>query len=214
MGREAAAAIAALTDRVTSALAGSEESALFDDLKTNGFLGPDEIVTESAVVMFGAIETSECMTANVLWHLLANPATLEMVIADRSLVGAAVEESLRLEPAAAAIDRYSTTDVTLGDVSIPKGHLVALSLLAANRDPRLFERPEVFDITRSNLQQHVTLVQGPHGCLGLHLARLETVAAVNAVLDQCPGISLRTNHSTPPEGLIFRKPAFVSAQWG
>ena len=214
VGFEAERAIATLKDRVARALEGTQESALFDDLKTSGFLGPHEIVTESAVVMFGAIETSEGMTANVLWHLLTNPETLNEVAADRSLVGAAVEESLRLEPAAAVIDRYTTADVVCGDVTIPRGQLVTLSLLAANRDPHVFDCPEKFDISRPNLEQHVTFVQGPHGCLGLHLARLETVAVVNAVLDQCTEISLISHASSPPEGLIFRKPASVFAEWG
>ena len=153
------------------------------------------------------------MTANLLWHLLSNPSTLQRVLDDRSLLGAAMEESLRLEPAAAVIDRYTTSDVSIGDVVIPERELVTISLLAANRDPRVFPSPDHFDIDRENLRQHVTFVQGPHGCVGLHLARLETLAAVGAVLEKLPDLRLDAEATTAPEGLIFRKPAAVTATW-
>ena len=60
--------------------------------------------------MFGGTETTEGMIANALLHLLSSPAQLELVLADRGLVPAAIEESLRLEPAAAVVDRYATSD--------------------------------------------------------------------------------------------------------
>ena len=63
--------------------------------------------------MFGGIETTEGMIANAAWHLLRHPPELKLVLADRGLVPAAVEESLRLEPAAAVVDRYATRDTRL-----------------------------------------------------------------------------------------------------
>jgi hypothetical protein len=86
--------------------------------------------------------------------------------------------------------------------------LVEISLLGANLYPTVFEYPDDFIIDRHNVRQHVTFVQGPHGCLGLHLARLETVAAINAVLDA--GLALDATATTPPSGLIFRKPELVA----
>lgn len=149
--------------------------------------------------------TAEGMTANALWHLLSHPTAWNEIRADRSLVNDAIEESLRLEPAAAFIDRYATKETTLGDVVIAKGDLVSVSLLAANRDPELFENPDVFDIPRGNARQHVTFVHGPHGCLGLHLTRMETAAAIHAILDHHPELVLNPSKSPAPAGFIFRK---------
>lgn len=182
-------------------------------LEVERILRPEEVATATAVVMFGAIETSEGMTANVLWHLLSHPGVLDELRADRSKVAAAIEESLRLEPAAAVVDRYTTRTVEIGGVEIPERDMVTISLLGANRDPDVFPQPDRFDINRQNLRQHVTFVQGPHGCIGLHLARMETMAAVHAVLDLLPDIALNVAASEPPTGLIFRKPAAVTATW-
>lgn len=189
----------------------SGSSKTLEAIRAEGSLSADEIVTTTLVVMFGAIETSEGMTANALWHLLTHPGVLERVGKDRSLVPAVVTESLRLEPAAAVVDRYATKTARLGDATIPKREMVTISLLGANRDPATFENPDLFNIDRENANQHVTFVQGPHSCIGLHLARRETEHAINALLDALPGIV--EAGSSHPEGLIFRKPARVSAQW-
>ncbi len=206
------AAIAAIHQRVGETLT-SPGPSLLHEVSAAAILHPEEIPSATAVLMFGAIETSEGMTANAMWHLLNNPEILAAVKADRDKVGPAIEESLRLEPAAAVVDRYTTVDAELGSVTIPKGELVELSLLGANRDPEVFDDPDLYRPDRQNLRQHVTFVQGPHGCIGLHLARLETVAAINAVLDRCHDIELDKSTSAGPEGLIFRKPPAVVARW-
>ncbi len=206
-------AVQAIRDRVTTTLADGGHRSLIQTIQTQERLSDEEIAPAVAVVMFGAIETSEGMTANAFWHVLNDPITLRRVAADRSLVRAAVEESLRLEPAAAVVDRYTTSELRLGGVTIPSGDPVTISLLAANRDPHIFPDPSAYDIDRPNLQQHVTFVQGPHRCIGLHLARAETIAAVNAAVDTFPDLALSAEMSSPPEGLIFRKPAGVTARF-
>ena len=194
----------------------SDDGGLVTKLVSDEILRPDEIPAAVAVVMFGAIETSEGMTANAFWHLLNHPEQWDRLRQDRSLIARAVDESLRLEPAASWIDSYTTTAVELGGVTIPKGELVTINLLAANRDPEVFDRPDEFDIDRSNLAQHVTFVQGPHACIGLLVARAETHAALAAALDweakSGERLSLDRHKSAAPHGLIFRKaPAVVVA---
>ncbi len=206
------AAVAQIRLRVAETIRANDKSVL-SEIEQSGLLTAEEMASDAAVLMFGAIETSEGMTANVLWHLLANPSALEEVLEDRSLIGVAIEESLRLEPAAAVIDRYATVETTFGDALIRQGDLVMISLLAANRDPAVFNDPDRFDLGRQNSRQHVTFVQGPHGCLGIHLARLETHAAVSGVLNGLPRIALDPALSEPPTGLIFRKPQAVTARW-
>lgn len=212
IGAAAEAAVADIYERVAVTIA-SPVVSLLRDIAAEAILTPDELASETAVVMFGAIETSEGMTANVLWHLLTHPPVLDAVRSDRDLIPVAIEESLRLEPAAATIDRYTTRSVDIGGQTLTKGDMVTISLLGANRDPDVFPDPDRFDIERPNLRQHVTFAQGPHACIGLHLARLETAAAVNAVLDLLPDVELIDSSSSAPEGLIFRKPAAVTVGW-
>jgi cytochrome P450 len=176
-------------------------------------LAPAEVVSNAAVMMFGGIETSEGMTTTLFWHLLTNPDQLAMVRADRSLGPNAVEESLRLEPAAARVDRYATADTDLGGAAIRGGDLVIVSLTAANRDPDTCPEPDVFDVTRANARSHLAFAQGPHACVGVHLARLETGAALDAVLDGWPGVRIDPA-STPPTGVVFRKPRSLPVRWG
>lgn len=203
-----------LYDYVGDAMEG--DASLIRQLVDDEVLQPEEIPAAVAVVMFGAIETSEGMTSNAFLHLLEHPETWHRLRGDRSLISQAIDESLRLEPAAAVIDRYTTTDVDLGGVTIPERNLVTISLLGANRDPDVFDRPDAFDIDRTNLAQHVTFVQGPHACLGLHVARAETHAAISAALDWEAStgqpLSLNTDESSDPIGLIFRKPFAVTVQ--
>ncbi len=175
-------------------------------------LTPKEVASNAAVMMFGGIETSEGMTTSLFWHLLTTPGALDAVRADRDLLVNAVEELLRLEPAAARVDRYATTDVKLGGAEIPKGDLVIVSLTAANRDPVTFESPDTFDPSRPNARAHLAFAQGPHACVGLHLARLETQSAVEAALDGWPGLRLDAG-VTPPTGVVFRKPRTLPVRW-
>jgi cytochrome P450 len=152
------------------------------------------------------------MTTSLFWHLLTNPEQLKLVRNDRSLGRQAVEESLRLEPAAARVDRYSTKDFDLAGAAIRKGDLVIVSLSAANRDPETFPDPDRFDVRRSNSRAHLAFAQGPHACIGIHLAKLETLAALDAVLDFWPAVRLdRTSEG--PLGLVFRKPQSLSVKW-
>jgi cytochrome P450 len=180
--------------------------------KATETLSPSEVASNAAVMMFGGIETSEGMTTTLFWHLLTSPGQLAALRADGSLLGNTVEESLRLEPAAARVDRYATADTELGGAWIARGDLVIVSLTAANRDPATFPDPDVFDITRPNARVHLTFAQGPHACVGLHLARLESQAALETALDGWPGMSIEAG-STPPSGVVFRKPKTLRVRW-
>ncbi|MCY7300221.1 MAG: cytochrome P450 [Ilumatobacteraceae bacterium] len=201
------AAFESLADALRSAAA--NPSSLLAEVALT--LTDDELIANAAVFLFGGIETSEGMTSNLLHHLLADPEQCAMVNADRSLVDAAVEESLRLEPAAARVDRYATADMELEGAPIRDRDLVIVSLAAANRDPQHFPDPDRFDIRRTNVRSHVTFAQGPHACIGAQLARLESRAALNAVLDLLPGIELVGPVETT--GVVFRKPRALNATW-
>jgi len=171
-----------------------------------------EVISNAAVIMFGGIETTEGMISNVILHLLQHPGQLALVREDPGLVPNAVEESLRLEPAAAVVDRYATRDITLGGARIRAGDLVTVSLAGAGRDPAVYPEPDAFDVRRPNARLSLAFAHGPHFCLGAHLARLEAQAAVCAVLT-LPELRLDPAHPAAPRGLVFRKPPSLRVRW-
>jgi cytochrome P450 len=175
-------------------------------------LSAAEVVSNAAVLMFGGIETTEGMIDNAILHLLSHPAQLALLIENPGLVPDAVEESLRLEPAAAVVDRYATRDLRIGTAAIRRGDLVTVSLAGAGRDPAVFADPDAFDIRRPNSRLHLAFAHGPHFCLGAHLARLEAQAAVRAVL-RLPGLRLDPDQRSAPRGLVFRKPPALHVRW-
>ncbi len=176
-------------------------------------LTTDEVASNAAVMLFGGIETSEGMTATALWYMLERPDRARALQVDRALTLPLIEESLRLEPAASRVDRYATRTVELGGSEIARDELVIVSLAAANRDPAVFAHPDRFDLGRPELGRHLTFAQGPHACIGQQLARMETVAILEAVLDGLPRIHLDREHARGPQGLVFRKPVSVMAVW-
>ncbi|MEU0945294.1 cytochrome P450 [Streptomyces canus] len=179
-----------------------------------GLLALPEVASNAAVLMFGGIETTEAMITNALLHLLRNPDQLALVQADFALLDNAIEESLRLEPGAAVVDRYATRDVTLGPAAIRRGDLVTVSLTGANRDPAVFPDPDRFDVRRPNARLQLAFAHGPHYCLAAHLARLETRIALRHLLDRLPALRLDPDHPTAPHGLVFRKPPALHVLWG
>ena len=210
-GSGGAAAYAELQEAVAATVdAGGDRSLL---VSAAGRLGLPELASNAAVLLFGGIETTEAMIANALLHLLADPRRIALVRADETLLDNAVEESLRLEPGAAVVDRYATRDVRLGRAEIRRGDLVTVSLAGANRDPEVFTDPDAFDVHRSNSRLQLAFAHGPHYCLGAHLARLETRIALRTLLDRLPGLRLDPERPSAPRGLVFRKPPTLHALW-
>src|SRR3954452_4024541 len=188
-------------------LSSADANSLFADAALG--IGDEESVSNAAVLLFGGIETTEGMIANAVWHLLTHPDQLALVRSDPVVLAGAVEESLRLEPAAATIDRYATRDAT----PIRAGDLVSVSIAAANRDPAVFEDPDRFDVRRPNAKLHLAFAHGPHVCIGMHLARLEAHTALSVLLDRMASPRLVDPEEAAPRGLVFRKPRALRVDW-
>lgn len=174
-------------------------------------LSTSEVVSNAAVMLFGGIETSEGAIANAFVHLLSNPAERDRALGDPDLMSRAVDESLRVEPSVVQLDRFATGDTRLGEVDIAAGDFVMVSVAAANRDPDTYPDPDRFDVTRQNAATHLTFAQGPHRCVGLHLARVEIREALVAAFARLPG--LRLAGPVEMEGSVFRKPRAVPVAW-
>ena len=207
----AAAAFSQLSACVTASLERPRRPSVLTSAA--GRLADSEIVSNAAVLLFGGIETTEGMTGNAIWYLLHDNAARREVAADPSLTEVAVEESLRLEPAAAVVDRYATTSVQLGGAGIRQGDLVVVSLAAAGRDPAVYADPDRFDLRRPNARQHWAFAVGPHFCIGAQLARAQASAALRALFGRLPGLRLDAERPSAPQGLVFRKPPSLHVRW-
>jgi cytochrome P450 len=204
-----------LRDRLEPVIDGRRGGSLLasagEDMNAAG-LTHDEIAANAAVLLFGGIETTEGMIANALLELLSQPGELERVGGDPGALDGVIDESLRREPAAAVIDRYATRDVRLGAAEIRRGDLVRISLAGANRDPAVFPDPDRYDPGRTNARRHLAFAQGPHVCIGVHLARLEGRAALRELIS-LPGLRLDPARTPQVRGLVFRKPPRLDALW-
>jgi cytochrome P450 len=194
------------------------------------FVGPFRVgaVRERFAVPVAAEvgELIDGMIANAVLALLQDPARLAAVRRDPALLDGALEESLRLEPAAAVIDRYAVTDAEIGGASVRRGDLVRVSISAANRDPAVFADPDRFVLGRPDARRHLAFAQGPHVCVGVHLARLEARTALAELLERLPGLRLdpegpcavgglpAVRGLDAVRGLVFRKPPRLDVVWG
>ena len=129
----------------------------------------------------------------------------------------AVEELLRYVPitVATVIPRYATEDVELSGGTVRAGEAVLPAYHAANRDPRVFDDPERFDLTRAPHPTHVTFGHGTHFCLGAYLARIEMQVAVGALLRYFPNLRLAETDEGPrwKTGLLMRGPVTLPIAW-
>ena len=111
------------------------------------------------------------------------------------------------------IDRYATTNTTLADAHIEHGDLVRVSIAGANRDPAIFEHPDRYVPGRPRARRHLAFAQGPHVCLGVHLARTEARAGLTALTERLPNLRLDPDQPSTVNGLVFRKPPTLHARW-
>lgn len=166
----------------------------------------EEILAFCRLLLPAGSETTYRSSSNLLHGLLANPDQLAAVRADRSLIPQAIEEGLRWEPPLTGISRVSVRDAVVDGVPVPAGAQVGVCIGAANHDPSVFDRPHDFDVFRP-MRNHLAFATGPHMCLGMHLARMETAVMLNAVFDRLPNLRFDPDAEVPPiTGLTFRAP--------
>jgi cytochrome P450 len=171
-----------------------------------------EKLTDEAIYSFlrlllpAGAETTYRSSGNLLYLLLTHPDQLEAVRSDRTLLPQAIEEGLRFEPPLLSINRTTTCEVALSGVTIGAGESITPHIGSANHDETRWDDAEHFDIFRPAIP-HIAFAHGPHMCLGMHLARLETRALVGRVLDRLPNLTLDPGDSDPHiRGQVFRSP--------
>jgi cytochrome P450 len=167
---------------------------LVESVDDNGnHLSEDKILVHLTKDMIvGGTETTTHLIGNLFYNLCSTPGAYERVRDDRSLVPIAVEETLRISGPVQILFRVPNADVKIRDTEIPAGSVVALGYASANRDENVFTDPDTFSLDRGEelRHKHFGFGFGIHLCVGAALARLEDVAALDAVLDRIPSMRL------------------------
>jgi cytochrome P450 len=161
----------------------ADESGAMDDEELLGFV---------RLLLVAGNETTINLIGNAFLALARHPAQRAIVAADPSTTPDAVEEVLRYESPVPQLCRTVTRDVVRHGVEIPAGSVLVMVFAAANRDEREFDDPDRFDVRR-RVDRHLAFGHGIHHCLGAALARLQTRAAVDAVLHRFPDYDITTD---------------------
>jgi cytochrome P450 len=167
-----------------------------------------ELLSTLLQLIVAGHDTTTSLLGNGIVALLRNPEQLALVKADPARVSALIEEIMRYDaPVPHSTFRYAAEDITIGDVTIPAGGQVIISLAAANRDGTHFPESEEFDVARRD-NRHLAFGHGIHFCLGAPLARLEGNIAFTTLLQRFPDIRLAVPsedlHWGHGDGLVLR----------
>lgn len=146
-------------------------------------LDPSELDGFFIVLLVAGNETTTNLISNQLRILSERPDLWKRLREDRSLIPAAIEETVRYDTPVQNLGRQTTREVVVRGVTIPVDSRVIVSYGAANRDPAAFDAPEEYRVEREE-RRHLGFGQGVHFCLGAGLARLEGRIALNALLDR------------------------------
>jgi cytochrome P450 len=170
-------------DLITHLLEAQDEGQVLDE---------DEVIATAMLLLVGGHETTTNLIANGVRLLLQHPDQMTRLRDDPELIPSAVEEILRYEGTLKAVTRHVTEDFELAGTRVESGNRLMLNIAAANRDPRKFDDPETFDVTR-NPEDHVAFGGGIHYCIGAPLARQESAVALSEVLSTFPQMELATD---------------------
>lgn len=181
-----------------------------------------ELINFCVLLLVAGNETTTNLISNAMLALFEHRDLWQQITADPSLAAAAVEEALRFDGPGQGLLRITTTDVTIGETTIPGGARVLPLIGSANRDPRHWEDPDEFRLDR-NTNEHIAFGSGIHFCIGNALARIESRAAIEMLARRLPRLApagaptriaspvLRGLRSLPvePSGRHRREPRIV-----
>jgi len=158
----------------------------------------DEHIADHLITFFFAgFETTCNMIGNSFVALIQNPSIRQQLKQNPNLTSTFFDEVIRFYSPASRLSRIVVKDFQLENgARLEKGEGLVLELSKANRDPSKFENPNVFDITRKNLKEHLGFGTGPHLCVGKVLARLEVTTLINSFLKRFPNFECTVDPNT------------------
>jgi cytochrome P450 len=169
---------------------------------------PDEIIMGmAALTLIAGVDTTWSAIGSSMWHLATHPADAKRLVDDPDIMSQAVEELLRAySPVTMA--RVANNDVDLQGCPVKAGEKVLLNFPAANRDPEMFQQPDVVDFDRPE-NRHVAFGAGIHRCAGSNLARMELRVAIEVWLQRIPEFRLADDAEVTWAGGQVRGPRNV-----
>lgn len=179
---------------------------LLSGLAADGKLSDEEIIANAKILLIAGHETTVHSIANGVLLLLRQPELLDTLREQPSLVSAAFEEILRLDPPVQYRSRIAVADIEIGGTTIPGGSEVVIGYAAANRDPRQFEDPDRFVLERRN-NLHLSFNTGIHYCFGAPMARLESRISIETFLRRVQGPRLLEDPPLYRSSALLRGPA-------
>lgn len=150
-----------------------------------------------------SIDTTAGAIASALWLFARHPDQWSLLKERPDLVPSAINEVVRLESPLRAFGRLLAVDTTIGELTLPAGSRVLMMYASANRDERVFEDPDTFDITRDTHQQ-LGFGLGAHGCAGQGLARMESGAILQSLIARVDRIELTGTPEFAANNVIHR----------
>jgi cytochrome P450 len=162
----------------------------------------EERCFQARMLLIAGVETTTSLLGNLVDQLIRNPEQLADLSLDRTLVGSAVEESLRHVPPLQYLNRVCAKPAVIGETPVEEGEVLSLSLASAGRDVEVWgEDAEDFILDRfagdaASRRPHLAFGLGTHLCVGAPLARLEAVLAINALLDLLPGVAAAPDYES------------------
>ena len=213
---EASAALGTAIERVMDRLADEPDGSVLSWMLHHEADGDrmtcDEIVANTKLMLSGGLQEPRDLIALTVWALGTHPDQLEAVRADRSLVKAAVEETLRWVGPVGTATRQTTRATPLADAELPMGALIGAVLSSADRDPRRWTDPDRFDISRKE-GAHLAFSIGTHFCLGAWFGRHLARVSLDILLDRLPNLRLDPERLPTLSGWEFRAPDSTWVLW-
>lgn len=167
---------------------------------------PDfDTLSNLARFLFGAgQDTTSRLIAMAVLILGEHPDLQERLRSEPGRIPDFLEEVLRYDGPVKVAYRLATVDTRIGDFEIPAGTVATVCLSAASNDPGRFADPEVFDIDRPGVRDHMGFSKGPHGCLGAPLGRMEARIAIEHLLARVRDIRISEEHHGPAGARDYR----------
>ncbi len=175
-------------------------------------LEPEMVISFASLLLAAGSETTTNLIGNAMLALFRNPAQLERVQRDLTLIDKVIDETLRYDSPIQLVARLAVQDSVVAGVSIPRGSIVAVLLASANRDARQFDDPDRFDIDRPT-PAHLAFGFGNHYCIGASLARLEGSIALEMILTRLRGLSLCVDEVERHGSFLVRGPSTLPVRF-
>ena len=171
------------------------------NVEIDGTVLPDEFLDGSwLLIIIAGNDTTRNSTSGLMKLLTQFPEQKAKVIKDPELIPNMVHEGVRMVSPVMYMRRTAVTDTEISGQKIAEGEKVIMYYGAANRDPSVFENPDIFDVTRTNAKDHIAFGTGPHVCLGQRVANMQIEAAYRQILTRFPNITWTGEEEILPNG--------------